>query len=319
MSAKRTHSLRNFSPRRFFWGASWPILLGACTGSQSDEVPSFSGGELTLRFAGKVAQEPFACGVSYSGIGKDDSTALGQDLRFFVSAVRLVDTNGNEVPFAIRARDPWQTPDVALLDFEEGTGPCETNGNAAMNAVIVGSAPEGRYVGVVFSISVPEPINHEDPSTSEGPLQVTAMQWSWLMGYKFLRAEMKPLAYPSGMDGTAGAGGAGGAAHHGGQEHPGHGRDSQFHLGSLACSADAGEYSCDRPNRNEIRLESFHPDKHVIVADLAEMMKEVDLGAMNHCHGMPSAACPSFYASVGLDYETGQHVGGQTAFRLERR
>jgi hypothetical protein len=35
--------------------------------------------------------------------------------------VRLIDAQGHEVPLAMNVRSPWQTADVALLDFEDGT------------------------------------------------------------------------------------------------------------------------------------------------------------------------------------------------------
>jgi hypothetical protein len=38
-----------------------------------------------------------------------------------VQSVRLIDAQGHEVPLAMNVRSPWQTADVALLDFEDGT------------------------------------------------------------------------------------------------------------------------------------------------------------------------------------------------------
>jgi hypothetical protein len=49
------------------------------------------------------------------------------------------------------------------------------------------------------------------------------------------------------------------------------------------------------------------------------MMKEIDLSVTNHCHGSPHESCTDFYASVGLDYESGELMSGQTAFRVEDR
>src|SRR5690606_3883639 len=104
-----------------------------------------------------------------------------------------------------------------------------------------------------------------------------------------------------------------------------HPLDSQFHLGSLGCANQGGDVaegptsSCSLPNRNEIVLERFDPSAHVIVADLAEMMRKVDLSVTNHCHGAPGPACTNFYAAVGLDSTTGQPRVGQTAFRVQAR
>jgi uncharacterized repeat protein (TIGR04052 family) len=234
----------------------------------------------------------------------------------------------------METRSPWQTPDVALIDFEDGTGPCETSGNSAMNNRITGKVPKEYCLGVAFSLSVPEELNHGDPTEAPAPLQVTAMQWNWLLGYKFMRAEVKPvMKQMSGEGGAPGhmnrggadqAGGMGGAAGAAGQ--PGTGAmDSQFHLGSLACANDGGDAlappagSCMKPNRAEIRFDLFHPGEDLIEVDLAEIMKNIDLSKMNHCHGMPNDSCPAFYASVGLDYDSGEAKKTQSAFRVHSR
>src|SRR5690606_38379560 len=79
---------------------------------------------VTIEFAAKVGDEDFACGQVYSGVGSSGVDAAPQDLRFFVSDVRLIDASGREEPVAIAARAPWQAADVALLDFEDGSGLC---------------------------------------------------------------------------------------------------------------------------------------------------------------------------------------------------
>lgn len=303
------------------------LTLGACSG---DEDPShFTGGKVELIFRGQVGEREFVCGDAYMGLGKNEETAMAQDLRFYVSRLRLITEAGDEVPVHLDARDRWQTPEVALLDFEDGTGPCETNGNGPTNDRVTGSVPTGTYTGLVFSMSVPEQLNHEDPTLADAPLQVTAMQWSWLSGYKFIRAEMKPMIRDSGSGGAGGQMQLGAQMHDmGGQAHPidrdaGHALDSQFHLGSLACFGQPGDtghaMSCAKPNRNELRFESFNPQKQMIVADLLEMMKEVDLGVTNHCHGAPHDSCPGYFRAVGIDYDSGELIEGQTAFRVEER
>lgn len=299
--------MRSWKLNRLGWLLAASLLLSACTGG-SEESP-FRGGDFEIVFSGKVGEKAFSCDEKYLGLGVSGALVMPQDFRFYVSDVRLLTKQNEEVPVELLAEAPWQTPEVALVDFENGTHACAKNGNPETNVRLTGSVPKGEYVGVVFSLSVPEELNHEDPALAPEPLQVTAMQWSWLMGYKFMRAEVAPMSAHD-----HGEGGAGGAASD--HEAPdGHALDSQFHLGSLACQQN----SCDKPNRSEIRFDSFNPETQTITADLAEIMKQVDLTLANHCHGAPHDACNSFYASVGLDYETGESTGEQSAFRVEER
>lgn len=304
--------------------ASVFVFIG-CNGSSEPDDGTFAGGEVEVVFAGQVGDEPFACGVTYSDVGAHGSMAMGQDLRFYVSDVRLITSSGEDVLLESSDRDPWQTPEVALIDFEDGTGACEKSGNGPTNDRIVGSVPSGEYVGIAFSVSVPEDLNHGDPTTAADPLQVTAMQWNWLLGYKFMRAEMVPMHGSHGEGGAHGHHDAMGGASMDGEGHAGHALDSQFHLGSLACANDGGDamgppaQSCERPNRNEIRFEAFHPGREAIVVDLAAIMEHIDLSAANHCHGMPHESCEHFFDSVGLDFTTGQRKGGQSAFRVQDR
>lgn len=294
-----------------------PFLLPflACNGDENAGEYEFAGGEFNIYFAATVGDEEFACGRSYAAVGSRDTMVEAQDFRFYVSNLRLVTTAGDEVEVDIVDDPPFQSSWVALLDFEDATGACENNGSAETNTTVRLSAPKGHYRGLRFSTSVPEEVNHRDPTTNPDPLQVTAMQWNWLLGYKFMRAEMRPL-HGGGMGGAGGAG-----------DHAGHGQmgaDSQFHLGSLGCTNDAGgtagpDEACKKPNRNEIYLEEFHPEKDAIVADLGAMMGGTDLTQMNHCHGSPNEVCVSNYESVGIDYDTGALLETQRAFRKEER
>ena len=57
----------------------------------------------------------------------------------FIQDVALLDESGRETPVKLDTRDPWQTPDVALLDFEDSTGEClgtpETNREITFDAL----------------------------------------------------------------------------------------------------------------------------------------------------------------------------------------
>jgi len=44
--------------------------------------------------------------------------------------------------------------DLALLDFEDGTGGC-VNGTPDVNDRVAGTVPEGHYTGLRFTLGVP--------------------------------------------------------------------------------------------------------------------------------------------------------------------
>ena len=306
---------------------------GANSGGTSGELE-----EVTIQFKATVGDKAFACGQVYEGQGTAETTVVPHDLRFFVQQVRLIDADDNEVPLVMDDRPPFQSSEVALLDFEDGSAEC-ANGNSVLNSTIVGKVPPGNYVGVVFSTSVPEELNHADPTTLPAPLQAGGLTWGWLFGYRFIVAEMMAPAHHGGVGGAGGQGGeasggggagfaAGGAVHQAGGAGSGHHPSSPgglFHLGSIECSNseepnfDAPPTtSCAKQFRNEIRLEGFNPSGSVIVADIGKLFSGVDLSSESTCHSFSGAACPVLFTAVGLDYETGDRTDGQTFFRVEQ-
>lgn len=255
---------------------------------------------ITLRFAAQIGERDLRCGEVYAGQGSSAVSVEPTDLRLFVQEVQLVRDDGALVPLALDERLPWQTPDVALLDFEDGQGSCVA-GNADTNDVVTGSVPAGTYRGLVFSNGVPEALNHADPATLPAPLQAGGMSWGWLLGYKFFVAELAQVS-----DGDAGVADAG---------LPGF---SLLHLGSTACSGNpgAGSVSCALPNRNRVRLDDFDPSTSRIVLDVGALFAETDLRLQAQCHSA-GEFCPPLYAGVGLGFDDGQALTSQRVYRVE--
>jgi len=94
-------------------------LLFPLQGCGGDDT---TGEPVTLTFDGRVGGEPFECGGSYDGVGSTDTTLEARDLRFYVHDVRLVRADGTEVPVSLEQDGMFQVEDVALLDFEDGSG-----------------------------------------------------------------------------------------------------------------------------------------------------------------------------------------------------
>ena len=292
-------------------------LALAVTASFTATAPSRAATDrtVTLDFAGEFAGAPFDCGRTVEGLGASDTDVTVSDYRLFVSEVRLIDAAGEETPLALEADGRWQGEGVALLDFEDGSGNC-TNGTPETNASVVGTVPEGDYVGVAFEIGVPFDVNHGDPTLAGSPLNLTAMFWNWRGGYRFVRIDMAPAnegemsdqmpddqstaaehaggpgesRANGGHDGQTGDGTGShaamtesGDAGHGGMHGGAHGgRGWALHLGSTRCDAPSpttAPESCADPNRVAVRFDDFDPDADTIVVDPAAVLVEADLSS----------------------------------------
>lgn len=246
-----------------------------------------------LQFRATVGDEDFACGQTYSGIGTGAGQLVPADFRFYIHDVHLVSNTGDEVPVTLEQDGEWQYQNAVLLDFEDGSGPCATSGNAPMNALVRGTVPAGVYVGVTYKLGLPFDLNHGDATNAPPPLNSTSMFWVWRSGYKFVRID------------TA---------------------DDKFrvHLGSTGCTGGGAlqpPTSCASPNRAEISLSGFNPDHSVIAADLKALLSASDVDANEPdtppgCMSDPNdAECPAIFAAFGL--EDGLPHAGQRFFRLD--
>ena len=286
-------------------------LLAACTTAPTPTAASSAAAPqaVTVRFAAQINGQPFACGQSYAGVGTTRSTVTPSDYRFYVSDVSLVDEAGRAVPVTLAQDGVWQLDNIALLDFENGSGPCR-NGTTGMNTEVRGTVPAGRYVGLRFTLGVPFARNHGDPTVAPSPLNLTAMFWNWQGGYKFVKFDTAS----SGLQAAPAAAGAG----HGGAAASGF----SVHLGSTMCAAasrtEAPKAECTNPNRVAVAFERFDATKQTVVADIGAVLAgaNVDVNAPNTSPGCMSfpgdADCPPVMGALGLAY------GGAAAFGPQR-
>jgi len=249
-----------------------------------------------IRFAARVGREPFACGRSYERQGRSAVTVTPVDLRLYVQDVRLVTRDGREVPVQLDVREPFQSAVVALLDFEDASGSC--GGDSRMNDHVTGRVPAGEYTALRFSNAVPTALNHGDPRLYPTPLKAPGMSWNWLLGLRFVKAELTTES--ADLDAGAAPGGA-------------------LHLGSTACSGNptAGDITCKKPNRNRVQLEGYEIGRSVVVLDVAEIFKASDLTQVEECHSA-GPPCESMFRSLGVDFATGAASERQTVYRLEK-
>lgn len=246
---------------------------------------------VSIRFQAKVGEKDFDCDQSYENFGVGAKTIKPRDFRFYVHNIRLVDDQGEEVALDMEDRSSWQSQGVALLDFEDSRGGCESGGDAATNSVVTGSIPQGNYQGLRFSLGIPSSLNHADPLTLDGPFQSAGMAWNWLVGYKFARIELSTVSSSE-------------------QELPTNGL---FHLGSKACSEENGVYTCARPNRTEVFLPDFQLENGVVIADLGALFAKSDLSSDQVCHS-GGEACAPLFEQVGVDLESGAPTDEQQFF-----
>ena len=290
--------------------SSTALLLAACAATLPAVAAAADPQPVTLRFAAQVNGQPFACGQRYADIGSTRSTITPGDFRFYVSEVVLVDETGRAVPVTLAQDGMWQLDNLALLDFEDGSGPCR-NGTADTNTEVRGSVPAGRYTGLRFTLGVPFARNHGDPTTAPAPLNLTAMFWNWQGGYKFVKFDTTSTGVSPETPAAASA----------------MGPVTRFslHLGSTVCASSArteAPSSCRNPNRVTVHFERFDAASQTIVADIGAVLAgaNVDVNAPNTspgCMSFPNDAdCPPVMGALGLGYGGVAAPGPQRLFTV---
>ncbi len=254
-----------------------------------------------------------ACGVPLTNLGTTGATAQVQDLRFYVSNVRMMRANGTSVPVRLRANDGFNLTrngqSITLIDLENGTGLCADEGDRRMNSRVRGTVPAGRYTGVTMTVGVPLALNHTDPTTTAAPLNLISMNWSWQSGRKYTKIELGRPQAP------------GAAAP---------GKDFMFHVGSTGCVGNpmAGErVSCNAPNRMKVTFKRFDPARQRIAFDIRAMTAgldvTVDQGGAAGCMAGPKDPECVVMRRGAIDWRadgtgTGRILGDGTLQRLFR-
>ena len=286
----------------FFIGAiaslAIPTLFSQDIQAQTDTQ------EITITFDGRVGDEQFSCGETYSDLGSSETGVTPTDFRFYVSDVALIDAQGNPVPVELEQDDKWQYQNVALLDFEDKTGAC-ANGTVETRNVVTGTMPQGDYRGLQFTLGVPSQLNHEDAAIAPSPLNLTSMWWSWQWGYKFLRVDWENQA--TAMNNKQMNHGE--ISHGETERNVGSNNTFLIHIGSTGCQEIGSQsYECSNPNRSDIVLENFDPESNVVVADLANLLSQTDLASnqpdtATGCMSSPEDMdCMPIFNNLGLSF-----------------
>ncbi len=269
-----------------------PLVFAAC---DDDPIEPAGPIDVTIDFAAAVNGAAFACGQTFSNVGASQTTITPVDFRFYVHDVTLLASDGSEEVVSLEQDGIWQRDNLALLDFENGSGPC-VNGTTATNVSVRGTVPAGTYTGVRFTLGVPQSMNHADQTTAAAPLDLTALFWSWNAGYKFARIDHTSAAQPEGWF---------------------------VHLGSTGC-APGGDptvpaTSCANQHRPTFEFTSFNWETQEIRADYGTLLQASDLTANTGAKGCMSfpgdPECPVVMNNFGLAYE-GSQPSGQSFFSV---
>ena len=278
--------------------------------------PVLADEKISIRFAAEVGGQPFKCGDSYSSIGSTNSRITPSDFRFYVANVELIDVNGKAVPLALEQDAVWQYKNVALLDFENRSGPCVT-GTAETREIVTGTVPKGEYRGLRFQLGVPFELNHADATIAPSPLNLTSLFWNWQAGYKFLRVDLASSGRQQDIK-------PGDVPRFGDRE--GSNRlGFAIHIGSTMCAASGPTdkpTACANPNRATIEFANFDASKNVVVADLKGLLDGVNVDVNQPetpagCMSTPNDSdCNPLMRNAGLGFG-GTQPDGQKFFRIK--
>jgi uncharacterized repeat protein (TIGR04052 family) len=285
--------------------------------------------DMAVKFALVAGNEPVTCGEKIANLGARRTTAQITDARLYVTNVRLLTPNNKEVTLALTPDNKWQSADVALLDFEDGTGLCRDTGNADTNDTIKGKVPEGTYTGIAFDVGLPFAMNHADVAVSKTPLNIQALWWNWQSGYKFARIDLATDS-PAPNDkffihlGSTGCGEAMADSHAtaSGATSQGATVTDTAKMDMSAANKPPDE-PCANPNLVRVRLSKFDPSKDTVAADLAGLLRGVNIakstpepaGCMS---GVDDPDCTNLFPNFGLALDGGACLNdcrGQRLFR----
>lgn len=276
--------------------------------------------QLAIRFTAVKGNQAVRCNQLITGLGARGDSAQLTDFRFYVSEAQLIRADGTEVPLTLGANSAWQHtpasgPGVTLIDLEDGSGRCGDEGDADTNALLTGTVPAGRYVGIRMVLGVPYGLNHTNAAQSPAPLDVYAMDWNWMAGRKFAKIE---VSQPSGVNWRPA------------DERPRQPTTFYVHLGSTGCEGTpmTPEHRCTKANRGAIHLPAFDSATQNIAVDIEALFAGTDLSInQGDAAGCMSAGtdldCLHIFEALGIGWQangqgSGLPINGgatQTVFR----
>lgn len=265
---------------------------------------------VTLQFAAEANGQALSCDAALTGLGTSAARGQLRDFRFYVHNVRLIKADNSEVSLTLDGNE-WQSNGVTLLDFQDRADNCAGSAKP-IHTSVTGNVTEGEYIGVAFTVGLPESLNHQNQTAAASPMNIASLFWSWQAGYKFMRFDVAPT---------------------GGITRPTDDTFTQttfnFHLGSTDCTGlpqNQEAVTCSRINRPDIRLNGFNPNTQQIVLDYGALISEIDItqdisGGPGCMSGVSDQECQSMFTQLGLDFAAGTPSAAlsQTVFSVRNR
>lgn len=160
-----------------------PIMLSALVACNKSKDPVAN--HITLHFKNTFKTTPIALGDATSSTATVNTSAEGQvhhfsELKYVVSNIRLVKTDGVEIPYHINDLDKGATvinqAKPQTLDF------------------VLTDIPAGEYSQIKFGLGVKAELNVLDQVRfpkfyAEAGANDTEMMWEWGTGYRFTKIE----------------------------------------------------------------------------------------------------------------------------------
>lgn len=299
-------------------------LLSACNSSSSGDKVSSETLELafvayaTTSDGEQNSAYPLSCDTTLHQLGSAQTDASVADFAFYVHDVRLLTSDGLEVPVTLQEGD-WQEQGVALLDFQDRDSGCTGNPKAT-NKVVLGDYQHStgtEYSALRFTVGLPEDLNHALPRPSTGILARTDLQWGWAAGYKYLRMDVYPeggVSRPSDEEWFS--------------------NKWNLHLGATSCNTEQDEHGnfipgttvCENPYLIDVEIPGFVPGQSQVLIDYPSAVSEAnlseDISGSVGCMSFDNAPfeCAPVFKHLGLKYagvEDHQPLAEQQLFRLK--
>ena len=284
--------------------------LSACGGGSSSSTPAVKTKTVSISFVPSMGTTAVSCADVLTGVGTTAVKAKINDLRFYISNIKMLDANDKETPVTVdtsnwqyqytssvdgsssnlslvdlRTLDCAQTSYNADVAFAQVTGTAAPAGPAPTTftptgvVTITGTVPEGTYTGVKMTLGVPEELNHLDPTaaaTTPAMLlnsNAPGMSWVWASGRKHFKIEIDP------ENATTAGVFTGGMTQTLASTTGGAPKVTQYptwysHLGNTGCSvslSSPGGYLCTGSNQLTFHLHTFDPSTQRVAVDLAAL------------------------------------------------
>lgn len=281
------------------------------------------GEPFSLKFSALSGGKAVGCTDTLTGYGSASNNTIGiNDLRFYVSNLKLLDASGKPVE-ATLDEDGFQLKtgegQVSLIDLTGNTeGTCGATmlgggeGTARTHTAITGKTLLSDVKAISFDVGLPQPMMKKviADNTPEGsPSPLAELYWSWSSGYRHfvMNFTVKDGANMSG--------------------------EGYVHIGSRDCAAMAGKALADREkcafvNNPAVSLAAFDLSKDTVGIDLGKALAGVDFispkydmnfmvigqGPGVECHSSPDQPdCPTIFSSFGVDMASGNSTASSNS------